>query len=227
MSIKQAIIDKNEGAEIEFAEYTNLILDDMNVDKISAEDKEFLEQFKECQFLGLNSCGLTSLENLPNIAALQRLELCDNRIQSLTNVQWPPNLKTLKLANNQLSNFEDLLTSLKSIKDLTVVDLSSNTLKETVDYEKKLREALTTLLVVDGKDTEGNEVESEDEYDEDDEEGEGDESELNELDEEGEDEDEGEDNDADQTTDKDVDTEAAPGKKKKMSAAVEEGGAQK
>lgn len=43
MSIKQAIIDKNEGAEIEFAEYTNLILDDMAIDKISPEDKEFLE----------------------------------------------------------------------------------------------------------------------------------------------------------------------------------------
>jgi hypothetical protein len=48
MSIKQAIIEKNEGADIEFAEYTNLILDDMNVDKITDEDKIFLEQFKEC-----------------------------------------------------------------------------------------------------------------------------------------------------------------------------------
>ena len=83
MSIKQAIIEKNEGADIEFAEYTNLILDDMNVDKITDEDKIFLEQFKECQFLSLNSCGLKSLENLPQIEALERLELSDNKIGSI------------------------------------------------------------------------------------------------------------------------------------------------
>jgi hypothetical protein len=38
MSIKKAIIDKNQGEEVEKAEYVNLILDDMNIQEISEED---------------------------------------------------------------------------------------------------------------------------------------------------------------------------------------------
>lgn len=57
MSIKQQILDKNEGQEIEFTEYENLILDEMNIkDGICNEDKEFLEKFTECTNLSLNNC---------------------------------------------------------------------------------------------------------------------------------------------------------------------------
>jgi len=48
MSIKAAIIEKNEGEEVEKNEYTNLIMDDMEIKQISAEDREFLEGFVEC-----------------------------------------------------------------------------------------------------------------------------------------------------------------------------------
>jgi|LakMenEpi03Aug12_release.lakeMendotaPanAssembly.Ray.scaffolds.fasta_scaffold5965355_1 hypothetical protein len=50
MSLKQAIIEKNEGEEVEFAEYTNLIMDQMEIPngEISQEDCEFLEKFTEC-----------------------------------------------------------------------------------------------------------------------------------------------------------------------------------
>ena len=47
MSIKKAIIDKNEGNEVEKSEYVNLILDDMNIGDICDEDKTFLEGFTE------------------------------------------------------------------------------------------------------------------------------------------------------------------------------------
>ncbi len=50
MSIKKAIIEKNEGNEVEKAEYVNLILDDMNLGNegtICEEDRTFLEGFTE------------------------------------------------------------------------------------------------------------------------------------------------------------------------------------
>ena len=48
MSIKAAIIEKNEGEEVEKSEYTNLIMDDMEIKQISTEDRDFLEGFVEC-----------------------------------------------------------------------------------------------------------------------------------------------------------------------------------
>ena len=65
-------MDKNE--------YTNLIMDDMPINDISDVDKAFLEGFSECQFLSLNSTGLSNISNLPKMAKLERLELCDNGI---------------------------------------------------------------------------------------------------------------------------------------------------
>lgn len=47
MSIKAAIIEKNEGEEVEKKEYTNLIMDDMEIAAISKEDCDFLEGFVE------------------------------------------------------------------------------------------------------------------------------------------------------------------------------------
>lgn len=65
MSIKKAIIEKNQGQEVEKSEYVNLILDDMNIGEISDVDKAFLEGFVETQFLSLNSTNLKSVHNLP------------------------------------------------------------------------------------------------------------------------------------------------------------------
>jgi len=47
MSIKKAIIEKNEGNEVEKSEYVNLILDDMAIGEICDEDRTFLEGFTE------------------------------------------------------------------------------------------------------------------------------------------------------------------------------------
>ena len=80
MSIKAAIIEKNEGEEVEKKEYTNLIMDDMEIASISKEDCEFLEGFIETQFLSLNSTKLGSLENMPALEKLERLELCENKL---------------------------------------------------------------------------------------------------------------------------------------------------
>jgi hypothetical protein len=50
MSLKASILEKNNGEQVEFAEYTNLIMDEMAIagGEISKEDQEFLELFTEC-----------------------------------------------------------------------------------------------------------------------------------------------------------------------------------
>lgn len=80
MSIKKAILEKNEGNEVEKSEYVNLILDDMPIGDVSEEDRTFLEGFTETQFLSLNSTGLKSMTNMPRLEKLERLELSDNKI---------------------------------------------------------------------------------------------------------------------------------------------------
>ena len=80
MSIKKAILEKNEGNEVEKSEYVNLILDDMPIGDVSEEDRTFLEGFTETQFLSLNSTGLKSMANMPRLEKLERLELSDNKI---------------------------------------------------------------------------------------------------------------------------------------------------
>lgn len=173
MSIKKAIIEKNEGNEVEKSEYVNLILDDMNIGEICEEDRQFLEGFTETQFLSLNSTGLKSIANLPKMHKLERLELCDNHIASTDSTfahlnDLYPNLKTLKFSNNQLKTLDDL-KSLLSCKNLENIDISNNPVsklsseelneeamaKETHDLGKLVREILPQVNVVDGFNKEG------------------------------------------------------------------------
>ena len=105
MSIKAAILEKNGGNEVDKSEYTNLIMDDMPINEISDVDKAFLEGFVECQFLSLNSTGLKVISNLPKMPKLERLELCDNGIESGCDIiatQYPE-LRVLKLSGNAVA----------------------------------------------------------------------------------------------------------------------------
>jgi len=161
MSIKKAIIDKNDGNEVAKAEYVNLILDDMSIGEICEEDRQFLEGFTETQFLSLNSTGLKSISNLPKMEKLERLELCDNHISSNETTfaaisELYPNLKVLKLSNNKLASLDDL-KCLLSCSKLESIDISNNPVsklsseelseeaiaKETQELGKRVREILT------------------------------------------------------------------------------------
>lgn len=134
MSIKKAILDKNEGNEVEKAEYVNLILDDMAIagGEICDIDKAFLEGFIETQFLSLNSTGLRSLVNLPRMEKLERLELSDNKIGCTSTLDLLacipdlyPNLRVLKLSNNQIKHIDELRVLSKCTK-LENIDISNN-----------------------------------------------------------------------------------------------------
>jgi hypothetical protein len=54
-----------------------LILDEMEIGSISAEDRKFLEEsFICCEHLGLNKTQLKSLDNLPTNDTIRRVRTC-------------------------------------------------------------------------------------------------------------------------------------------------------
>lgn len=153
MSIKAAIIEKNEGEEVEKSEYTNLIMDDMEIKQISEEDRVFLEGFVECQFLSLNSTKLESLDNMPKLERLERLELCENTLGGAelgaTIARLYPNLVTIKLASNKIEDVGHI-SGLKSLTKLESLDLSDNPICGALgsDYQKKVRDVLSEKLEI-------------------------------------------------------------------------------
>ena len=119
----------------------------------------------ECQYLSMNSTGLSSIASLPAIAKLERLELCDNALSGSMDAlaQMYPNLRVLKLTNNKLAGLEDV-RGLKALGKLESLDLSDNPLCGALgpdDYQKVLRGQLgPTLEVLDCINREGEEIDS-------------------------------------------------------------------
>ena len=170
MSIKAAILDKNQGNEVDKNEYTNLIMDDMPINTISDEDKTFLEGFLECQFLSLNSTQLKNISNLPKMPKLERLELCDNGIETGLDViatQYPE-LKVLKVSGNKINSLDEL-KHLTSCEHLESLDIVNNPVMgdEGDEAKQKIRDALPKLEVLNGYNKAGEEVLSDEEDEED------------------------------------------------------------
>jgi hypothetical protein len=55
-------------------------LDDLNIPVLSEYDKAFLEEFKSLEYLSLNTTGLRSLNNMPDLIKLVRLDLKNNQL---------------------------------------------------------------------------------------------------------------------------------------------------
>ena len=108
-------------------------MDDMEITGISKEDCDFLEGFLETQFLSLNSTKLGSLDNMPGLVKLERLELCENTLggdvskENLGEIiaRLYPNLHTLKLSNNKIKDVTEIV-GLKGLSKLESLDLSEN-----------------------------------------------------------------------------------------------------
>merc|ERR1712160_149783 len=64
-----------DGSQIDPTEFENLILDDVNIEKFSAEDKTYMEEFVAVDMLGMNATKLEGytqkvFELLPGLAIL-------------------------------------------------------------------------------------------------------------------------------------------------------------
>lgn len=75
-----------EGTELSPHDFKTLLLDDLPIGELSAEDRAYLESFTACEHLSLRSCGLRSLANFPLMPRLLRLDLASNCLFSRKDV---------------------------------------------------------------------------------------------------------------------------------------------
>ena len=184
-------------------EVEELILDSYKATKVVG-----LDTFTNLKVLLLNGCGLTTLEDFPQLPKLKCLELSDNKLSD--GLEFLQNsalfeLRRLSLANNKFATIDDLipLQSLPALRDL---DLFSCPVTSEADYRKAVFEMLPELKYLDGSDrNEKEKDDDDDDDDDDDEEDEGDDDLLSSEGVEGEEdfddgedgEDDGEDGDGD------------------------------
>ena len=127
-------------------------------------DGKYLASFCELDNLSMNQCHLLSLEHLPALEKLTRLELAENSIKGdeLKHlVKYANTLEVLKLANNKISKLEDL-EPLKALTKLKNLDLDMNDVTEVAGYKDKVWQMFKDLQVLDRFNKEGEEVSSDD-----------------------------------------------------------------
>ena len=88
-------------------DFSKLILDTLKIDRLTLEDKKFLEEFTHMYSLSLNETHIKSTANFPDVPNLQRLELNGNHLpgSELAALAKYPQLKTLKFAGNQVREY--------------------------------------------------------------------------------------------------------------------------
>jgi Leucine-rich repeat (LRR) protein len=122
---------------------TNLVIEGATTGpSFSDSDKEYLERFYALEVLALNETGLESLQSMPALPQLMKLELCYNQISGgLHFLNQYPLLRILKLRNNQIKTFETL-APLKKNNLLNDLDLYDNPVTELPKYRSTVFELL-------------------------------------------------------------------------------------
>jgi len=138
---------------------TELNLDNCRATAISG----FSDQWTNLEALSLINVGLTTLKGFPNLPALKRLELSDNRIAAnLEYLQSAPNMTHLNLSGNKIAN-ADTLEPLKELKHLVSLDLFNCDVTTSENYRENVFKTLEQLKYLDGYDVNDEEADSEDE----------------------------------------------------------------
>ena len=128
-----------------------------------------LDSLTACEELSIQGCGIASLDNFPNLQALRKLLLADNRIGGgLQNLAKLTNLEELSIGGNKVASLDELkpLVDLK----LTAIDLEGCPCADGSDtYRSAVFAMWPTLVFLDGTDVDGNErlIDDEDSEDED------------------------------------------------------------
>ncbi len=139
-----------------------LSLDTLNIFEITPELQLNLEQFPNLIALTLNECSLISLTNFPKLPYLSRLELCDNKLtgSALQNLIPIKTLQSLALGGNLITKIADL-SPLKSLENLTDLDLLGCDINEIDNYREKVFEFLPNIMILDNCDREGEDLDIE------------------------------------------------------------------
>jgi len=134
-----------------------------------------LEPFKGLLSLSIQDAGISSLDSMPALENLTELKMSDNKIKGgLENLLRLPNLERLYLAGNQISTLESI-EKLSALSKLELLDLEHNPVTKVDGYQKSVFDLFASLIALDGKNRDGEEIEEFDEDEEDDEDDEDDE----------------------------------------------------
>ena len=195
-AIKQIADDFGQPVE----ELLSVVLDNM----CQSQNVVGLDALAACEELSIQGCGIASLDNFPNLQALRKLLLADNRIGGgLENLAKLTNLEELSIGGNKIASLDEL-KPLEGLK-LTAIDLEGCPCADGSDtYRQALFAMFPTLIFLDGTDVDGNERLIDDDDDDEDEEEEEDFD-----DDDDEDEDDFDDEDDDDEDDEDEDDQVA------------------
>lgn len=164
-----------------YAELKELVLDGCKIKQFTEEDASFLSTFQNLTVLSCSRTGLTSVQHLPSLPSLTKLELLDNALATATAhldvlATATPNLRVLRLGGNRLDSVEQLIKDLTPLKFLEALDVEMNVFnsgkakEEAPALAATLFAALPQLKVLDGHDAAGNELNDDDEDDDEEEE---------------------------------------------------------
>jgi len=149
-----------------------ITLDGHYIGSISSEIKRYLEKFIGAEKLNMSFCKLHSLENLPNLPSLTKIELNDNLLDEteFIKLQKYPLLSEICFVNNKVKSYEPM-KEMNKMRDINLIDLTENPVCKIKDYRKNLFEIFPKLIFLDrlGKNNESYE-EFEDNEDDDEEE---------------------------------------------------------
>ena len=156
---------------------TELTLDGYYIGAIPFEIKNYLEKFNHIEHLNMSFCKLHSLDNLPILPNVTKVELNDNLLneKEFIKLKKYPLLSEIFFANNKVKDIE-LMKEMSSMRDIHLIDLSENPICSTKDYRKNIFEIFPKLIFLDrlGKNNEtyeeyeDNEEEEEEEENEED-----------------------------------------------------------
>jgi len=150
--------EKNQEAEV-----NDIILDTINFEVLTEEIGAAINKHKDTLlFLSLNDCALSSLQNLPILPKLVRLEITDNFLKplDLVIISKMKEIQSLSLGGNYINNYEDL-EPLKNLPKLVQLDLVGCSICFQADYHKKVFSMLESLEILDNRDVDGNEIDYE------------------------------------------------------------------
>ena len=122
------------------------------------------EEFSALEQLDLQNASLTNIKLFPKLQNLKKLDLSGNRLsKGLEVLKDCPSLKSLSLSNNKFKEISTL-EPLKDLQYLQQLELEDNEFAESKeDFRTKVFQLLPTLLLLDGKDKSGADVNSDDE----------------------------------------------------------------
>ena len=102
-------------------QFSNLILDDLKITQLNADDKKFIEEFTNMELLAMNNTGIKNLDNMPDAPKLQRVyphsilinyqvEMTDNNLSGneLKSLLKYPELRVIKFGNNKVKDLDEI-----------------------------------------------------------------------------------------------------------------------